>query len=75
MKAVILASVLFIVGCDEFRDPLPDQKLRREIFIACLEKAPAGPVATQYNDWSEVISECNTAAYYQSLILPTRGQK
>jgi hypothetical protein len=43
-----------------------DQCLRREIFNECLKNLPGGPVATKYNDWDEVVSECRTAAYYMS---------
>lgn len=43
-----------------------DQKLRAERFDACMKALPAGPVSTQYNDWSEVVDSCESAAYRQS---------
>lgn len=46
-----------------------DQKLRAERFDACMKALPAGPVSTQYNDWSEVVDSCESAAYRQSLKL------
>lgn len=59
----ILAVALLLAGCEP---PSPgyyyDQALRREVFMECLQKAPAGPAATRYNDWSEVVSECNSAS-------------
>jgi hypothetical protein len=64
MKAIglILLAVL-VCGCDG-PSTVVDQCLRREIFESCLAKAPAGPTAAHYNDWSEVISECSSTAYY-----------
>ncbi len=44
-----------------------DQCLRVELFERCMKLLPAGPKHTQYNDWDEVVSECETAAYQQSL--------
>lgn len=69
-RVMMLAAVALLAGCQ--RDPIPqpsgpDQQLRREIFMECLSKAPAGPQITKYNDWAEVIEECGDAAYYQSL--------
>lgn len=59
----ICAAVMLLAGCEP---PPPgyyyDQTLRREVFMQCLEKAPVGPVSTKYNDWSEVVSECDSSA-------------
>lgn len=44
-----------------------DQDVRREIFMECLHVVPQGPVATKYNDWSEVVDECGEQAKYMSL--------
>ena len=66
MKAIataLLAAVLS--GCAETTGP--DQCLRREIFQQCMKSLPAGPQATQYNDWDEVVGKCESVAYYQSL--------
>lgn len=35
-----------------------DQCRRVELFESCLQLAPAGPQSAKYNDWSEVIGEC-----------------
>jgi hypothetical protein len=32
-----------------------------------MKALPAGPQATKYNDWDEVVGECESVAYYQSL--------
>lgn len=63
--AVILSVAL--AGCDQPVTQRPDNQLRREIFMECLQKAPAGPQVVKYNDWSEVVDSCARAAYYQSL--------
>lgn len=52
--------------------PVPDQCMRREIFEACLARVPKGPDSVQYNDWSEVVEECGSQAYYQALRKPER---
>lgn len=75
---VLLAACAAIAGCSYWDNPqpkpkepetrmVPDQCLRREIFMQCLQSLPAGPAATKYNDWDEVVGSCGNAAYYQSL--------
>jgi len=41
--------------------------MRREIFQQCMKALPAGPSATKYNDWDEVVAQCDSVAHYQSL--------
>jgi hypothetical protein len=61
-----------LVGCSESSpNSTPDkivnnQCLRVELFQQCMKNLPAGPNATMYNDWDEVVSQCETAAYYQA---------
>lgn len=64
--ALALWLTLTLTGCTPPEQPEPDRQLQREIFMQCLDHAPAGPVATRYNDWSEVIDECGSQAYYLS---------
>lgn len=45
----------------------PDQCLRAKLFDSCLKALPAGPVATKYNDWDDVVSECEASAKKLSL--------
>jgi hypothetical protein len=63
---ILLIIILFgsLIACDMRQ---PDQKLRREIFMECLEKIPAGPQEAKYNDWDDVVDECGTQAYYISI--------
>lgn len=63
--AAMLSLVFLSVGCTETTGT--DQCLRREIFMQCMKSLPAGPVETKYNDWDEVVAECATVSYYQSL--------
>ena len=44
-----------------------DQCMRQEIFQQCMKALPAGPKATMYNDWDEVVGQCDSVAHYQSL--------
>ena len=62
---ILVLSLVFLSGCAETTGS--DQCLRREIFFQCLKALPAGPLETKYSDWDEVVSQCDTASYYQSL--------
>lgn len=67
--AAIAAALLVLAGCEKIAEQQshPDQCLRRQLFEACLAKVPQGPQATHFNDWSEVVSECGSQAYYLSI--------
>lgn len=73
MKYFVILLALLLTACDHNTVGVPpdkvvvtDQCLRRETFNECMKNLPAGPVATKYNDWDEVISECRTTSYYLS---------
>ena len=60
-KATLLAlifSVGLVAGCDFMPTWRVDRKLQQDLFFKCLDKLPAGPRKTKYNDWDEVIAEC-----------------
>lgn len=74
----VVSTVAFVIlaGCEQpepVQEPEPkvrcqyDQDIRREILMECLRVVPAGPAATKYNDWSEVVEECGDQAGYLSL--------
>ena len=66
MKFAIV--LLLLAGCEWGTQSFaPDQCIRNQIFERCLTTVPKGPDHTRYNDWSEVIEECGSQAYYQSL--------
>lgn len=70
MKKIILISILLLAGCDmkpRVVTEIPDQCLRRELFNECMKSLPAGPVATHYNDWDDVVSECRAYAWSVSI--------
>lgn len=68
MKYITIAvTVLALAACEEIEQRVPDQCLRTELFQQCLDKVPAGPISSHYNDWGEVASECESAAYHQSI--------
>jgi len=55
-------------GCGFMPDPqVIDQCVRREIMLQCLAAIPKGPASTVTNDWAEVVQECGSTAYYQSI--------
>lgn len=64
----IIASAAILCGCEPLPAPTTaiDQCMRHEIFKQCMNLLPAGPQATKYNDWDEVVAECDTTAYRQS---------
>lgn len=64
IKAIVLS--VFLVGCAPVTNGV-DQCMRSELFIQCLKSIPKGPDSTKYNDWDEVIKECQNASYYHSL--------
>jgi hypothetical protein len=73
MKYIILMIVMLLTACDNGTVNVPpdkvvvtDQCLQREIFKECLNTVPAGPLATKYNDWDEVVVECRRSAYYMA---------
>jgi hypothetical protein len=58
---LVLFSLLVGCGIDS-QYGVTDKKAEQELFFKCMEKVPPGPVATHYNDWSEVIEECGQQA-------------
>jgi hypothetical protein len=70
VAALMAGASLFTVGLGGCADQDPqslDQCMRREIFQQCMKALPAGPTATMYNDWDEVVGAGESAAHYQSL--------
>ena len=72
MKKLFLLLPLLLIACGKDDKPFIDERvanlcLQREIFNECMKMLPAGPVATKYNDWDEVVSECGRQAYYLSI--------
>lgn len=66
IRCIVLAACFVLVGCeDNPSDTVHDQCLRAELFQQCLKALPAGQ--STYNDWDDVVSECSSVAYYQSL--------
>lgn len=78
MKYLLLTLIVFLTGCMSPTDiavqkqydqdrldsavARQDQCMSREIFMGCLDKAPAGPQAVKYNDWDEMVQECRVTA-------------
>ena len=68
MKLLIVAALALLVsGCSVTRHE-NDPALERVIFKECMASLPAGPASTVYNDWDEVVAECRTTAFRQSLV-------
>ena len=64
-KLILFAALLAVPGCEQ--PNAVDQCRREELFQACMHALPAGPASTKYNDWSEVVSECDDHARYTSV--------
>lgn len=43
-----------------------DREKQEAIFFKCLEKIPKGPTTVKYNDWDDVVRECNTISVQMS---------
>lgn len=61
---VLISSLVF---WSVIRSPSPsygvvDKNLQQQMFFKCMESLPAGPQATMYNDWNEVVAECGEQA-------------
>lgn len=67
----ICAALLLLAGCEPPQQTWHyDQTLRQHLFLMCLEKAPAGPQSTRYNDWSEVVDECGEQSRQLAIVDP-----
>lgn len=47
--------------------PAVDQCMRANLFQQCMKALPAGPAATKYNDWDEVVHACSSTSRNMSL--------
>lgn len=63
--------ILLVAGCaretSKEADALSAAKsaYRKEIFDDCMQRLPAGPATTHYNDWDDVVEACDKVGYYQ----------
>lgn len=76
MKYIILLLAITLTACGKHAsdttafasDPgdviVVNSCLHRELFNECMKALPAGPVATKYNDWDEVVAECRQGSRY-----------
>lgn len=68
MKAIFVIPFLFLLAaCNTENQTQADQCLRVDLFKQCMALLPKGPDKTVYNDWDEVVAECGSQSYYQSL--------
>lgn len=80
MKSLLIAlTVMFLLaGCMEMPEKqvagwCVDQEKRIERFDECLKLLPYGPDTTVYNDWAEVVSECDDISYAQAKVWRPEG--
>jgi len=78
MKYIILMLAVTLTACgkhasdttafasDENDVIVVNACLQRELFNECMKALPAGPVATKYNDWDEVVKECRQGSRYMA---------
>jgi hypothetical protein len=68
LKVILAVLALIMAGCETpVANPwVVDECLNREIYRECMALLPKGPDKTVYNDWDDVIDECNDRAYYRS---------
>jgi hypothetical protein len=68
MKTFCILCLFILSSCGKVCWHEANQQERQRIFKDCMLLLPTGPVSTQYNDWAEVVEECDNAAYQQSLV-------
>lgn len=69
-KAIGILALLALAGCDTAGVTHPDmtaENARRadmyeQAFAACMKSLPAGPEQAHYNDWAEVVEQCQHTA-------------
>lgn len=67
----LIVCTLALAACGDAVNPTKsiyttDQCLRAELFAKCMAAIPAGPLASKYNDWDEVVGQCADASFYQA---------
>jgi len=62
---IFILPLLILSGCTDCGYET-DLVIQRELFTSCLKNAPAGPSSVKYNDWSEVVTDCQNVAREQS---------
>lgn len=71
MRKILFAVAMLagLAACGPTEEHCIDQCLRSQLFQDCLSRIPKGPekITAAGNDWDEVVSECRSAAYYQSM--------
>lgn len=67
-RILMVFMVLLGVTACENKSPryVDNQELRRVLFKSCMKLLPEGPKETTYNDWDEVVAECDNVARYQA---------
>lgn len=67
LLVLLAGTVALVSGCTANPEVRAAQiEKRQQIFKDCLGRIPPGPQTTHYNDWDEVVSKCDSVAYYQS---------
>lgn len=68
MSRIFLVLLLaLLAGCGPEKTTAIDQCLRVTLFTSCMRLLPAGPASAKYNDWDEVVAQCDQTAVYQSI--------
>jgi hypothetical protein len=67
---LIIVAAVALSACDVNPQSVVDQCLRPQLFEQCMRALPAGPVATHYNDWDEVVDSCRDYSLYGSYRRP-----
>lgn len=68
MKFIVLAAISLIIfpACTRC-EWTTNQDERQRLFRECMELLPAGPEQTKYNDWDDVVAQCDDVAYKQAI--------
>lgn len=69
---LVCCAIISLCACGEL--PQPNQKIRREVFNECLERAPKDKDLLNGSSWQDIINTCDNYAYNVSIDYDERSK-
>lgn len=73
--ACVIAIGAMLAGVHPDIKREPHRCERQALFDSCLARVPKGPNSTVYNDWSEVVNDCDHIAKSQASYITVRENR
>jgi hypothetical protein len=64
-RVAIILTALALAGCGDDQYQAERGQLRIILAERCMSNLPEGPQRTTYNDWNEVVAQCDASAKRQ----------